>query len=157
MGLWNYRTSWALSFMSNTFSRAGHQVAETSRKSDALKGEVGIAPELDAAPKATRPKWRTRLQRELLKIWLALSTLWVGCILAIYQFESPAVQDRGDALMTDVPLPQRAFLAGVIDVLGDRIVVVRAEPGLHRGGRLLQIQVTERKARRMRSRGSTTE
>jgi hypothetical protein len=82
----------------NTFSRAGHQqVTETSRKSDALKGEVGIAPELDAAPKATRPKWRTRLQRELLKIWLALSTLWVGCILAIYQFESPAVQDRGDA------------------------------------------------------------
>ena len=74
MGLWNYRTCWALSFMSNTFSRAGHQqVAETSRKSDALKGELGIAPELDAAPKATRPKWRTRLQRELLKIWLAFS------------------------------------------------------------------------------------
>ena len=85
MGLWNYRTSWALLFMSNTFSRAGHQqVAETSRKSDALKGEVGIAPELDATPKATRQKWRARLQRELLKIWLALSTLWVGCILAIF-------------------------------------------------------------------------
>ena len=47
--------------------------------------------------------------------------------------------------MTDVPLPQRAFIAGVIDVLGDRTVVARAEPGLHRGGRLLQIQVTERK------------
>jgi hypothetical protein len=47
--------------------------------------------------------------------------------------------------MTDVPLPQRAFIAGVIDVLGDRTVVVRAEPGLHQGGRLLQIQVTERK------------
>ena len=36
---------------------------------------------------------------------------------------SPAVQDRGEALMTDVPLPQRAFIAGVIDVLGDRTVV----------------------------------
>ena len=30
-------------------------------------------------------------------------------------------------------------------MLGDRTAVVRAEPGLHRGGRLLQIQVTERK------------
>src|SRR4030095_3585522 len=68
----------------NTFSRAGHQqVAETSRKSDSLKGEVGIALELDAAPKATRPKWRERLQRELLRIWLACSALWVGCVLVI--------------------------------------------------------------------------
>jgi hypothetical protein len=71
---------------------------------------------------------------------------------------SPAVEDRGDALTTDIPLPQRAFIAGVIDVLGDRTMVVRAEPGLHRGGRLLQIQATERrKARRMRSRESATE
>ena len=45
--------------------------------------------------------------------------------------------------MTDVPLPQRAFIAGVIDMLGDCTLVVRAEPGPHRGGRLLQIQVTE--------------
>jgi hypothetical protein len=68
----------------NTFSRAGHQqVAETSRKSDSLKGEVDIALELDAAPKATRPKWRERLQRELLRIWLVCSALWVGCVLVI--------------------------------------------------------------------------
>ena len=29
-------------------------------------------------------------------------------------------------------------MAGIIDVLGDRTVVVRAEPGLHRGERLLR-------------------
>jgi len=68
--------------MSNAFSRAGHQkAAETSghcsRKSDALEGE------LDPAAEATRPKWRTRLQRGLLKIWMGCSVLWIGCILVI--------------------------------------------------------------------------
>jgi hypothetical protein len=33
--------------------------------------------------RTTRPKWRERLQRELLKIWLVFSALWVGCILLI--------------------------------------------------------------------------
>jgi hypothetical protein len=88
MRLWNYRPAGALLFMSNAFSRAGHrQVAETSghcsRKSDAVEREVGVSPDVHAAAKAARPKWRTRLQRELLKIWLAFSALWVGCILAI--------------------------------------------------------------------------
>jgi hypothetical protein len=81
-GLWNYRPAGALLFMSKAFSRAGHQqTAETSghcyRKSDALEGE------LDAAAKAPPPKWRTRLQRGLLKIWMGCSVLWIGCILAI--------------------------------------------------------------------------
>src|SRR5262245_627109 len=42
-----------------------------------------VSPERDVAAKATPLKWRTRLQRELLRIWLALSALWVGCVLAI--------------------------------------------------------------------------
>jgi hypothetical protein len=33
--------------------------------------------------KATLSKWHTRLQRELLKIWLASSALWVGYVLAV--------------------------------------------------------------------------
>ena len=82
MGPWNYRPAGALLFMSNAFSRAGHQqAAETSghctRKSDALEGQ------LDSAAEATRPKWRTRLQRGLLKIWMGCSVLWIGCILVI--------------------------------------------------------------------------
>jgi len=74
--------------MSNILSRAGHQrVAETPRqcpqKLHALEGQAGVSPNQDATDKATRRKWRERLQRELLKIWLAFSALWVGCVLAI--------------------------------------------------------------------------
>jgi hypothetical protein len=69
--LWNYRPTRALLFMSNDLSRPGpQQVAE-------------VSPERDATAKATRGKWRERLQRELLKIWLAFSALWVACILVI--------------------------------------------------------------------------
>jgi hypothetical protein len=60
-----------LFFVSNDPSRIGHQQQD------------GISPELDATVKETRPKWRERLQRELLKIWLAASALWVACILLI--------------------------------------------------------------------------
>jgi hypothetical protein len=84
MELWNYRTSGALLFMSNAFSRASHQVAEplgSSSKSVTFKAQVGVPPDVDA--KATREKWHERLQRGLLKIWLGLSALWIGCILAI--------------------------------------------------------------------------
>jgi hypothetical protein len=74
--------------MSNDLSRADrHQVAEPSAqgpgKSDAFDGQGKVSPELDATAKATRRKWRERLQRELLKIWLGFSALWVGCILVI--------------------------------------------------------------------------
>jgi hypothetical protein len=73
-------------FMSNAFSRASHQVAEpldSSSKSGTFKAQEGGPPELDARAKATRAKWHERLQRGLLKIWLGLSALWIGCILAI--------------------------------------------------------------------------
>jgi hypothetical protein len=68
--------------MSNTFLRAGQQPAAKSsahdfRKSDALGGEPG------APSKATRAKWRERLQRGLLKVWFGCSVLWIACILAI--------------------------------------------------------------------------
>ena len=67
--LWNYRPAAALLFMSNDQSRTGHQQV------------AGVRP--DARAKATRPKFLERLQRELLKIWLIFSALWVGCILLI--------------------------------------------------------------------------
>jgi hypothetical protein len=67
--LWNYRPVGALLFMSNDLSRTGHQQV------------AGVSPELDATAKETRPKWRERLQRGLLKIWLVFSAFWVGCIL----------------------------------------------------------------------------
>jgi hypothetical protein len=72
---WNYRPAWALLFMPNDFSRAGHQ------QGAATSGHC--YRKCDTTAEATRPKWRKRLQRELLKIWLAFSALWVGCISAI--------------------------------------------------------------------------
>jgi hypothetical protein len=57
--------------MPNDVSRTGHQ-----------QQAAGVSTE-DAAVKATRLKWRERLQRELLKIWLAVSAVWVACILLI--------------------------------------------------------------------------
>ena len=68
--------------MSNTSLRAGRQPAADSSghgfaKSDILDGEP------DAPAKATRAKWRKRLQRGLLKVWIGCSVLWVGCILAM--------------------------------------------------------------------------
>ena len=57
--------------MPNDLSRTGHQQV------------AGVSPELDASAKVTRAKWRERLQRELLKIWLVFSVLWVGCILLV--------------------------------------------------------------------------
>jgi hypothetical protein len=69
--LWNYRPAGALLFMSNDLSRTGRQQV------------ADVSPELDATAKATRTKWRERLQRELLKLWLVFSALWVGCILLI--------------------------------------------------------------------------
>jgi hypothetical protein len=57
--------------MSNDLSRTGQQQV------------AGVSPELNATAKENRPKWRERLQRELLKIWLACSALWVACILLI--------------------------------------------------------------------------
>ena len=57
--------------MPNDLSRTGHQQV------------AGVSPEPEATAKASRPKWRERLQRELLKIWLAGSALWVACILLI--------------------------------------------------------------------------
>ena len=69
--LWNYRPAEALLFMPNDLSRAGrHQMAS-------------VSPELRATGKSTRSKLRERLQRDLLKIWLVFSALWVGCILLI--------------------------------------------------------------------------
>jgi hypothetical protein len=58
--LWNCRPAEAL-FMPNDLSRTGQQQV------------AGVSPELDATAKTTRRKWRERLQRDLLKIWLALS------------------------------------------------------------------------------------
>lgn len=57
--------------MPNDLARTGHQQV------------AAVSPELDATANATRPKWRERLQRELLKIWLAFSALWVACILLV--------------------------------------------------------------------------
>ena len=57
--------------MPNDLSRTGQQQV------------AGVSPELDATAKTTRRKWRERLQRELLKIWLIFSALWVGCVLVI--------------------------------------------------------------------------
>ena len=71
MGLWNYRPDEALLCMSNDLPRTGHREV------------AGVSPEPDAAAKASRPKWRERLQRELFKIWLIFSALWVACILLI--------------------------------------------------------------------------
>jgi hypothetical protein len=71
MGLWNYRPAEALLCMSNDLSRTGRQQV------------AGVSPELDATAKAPRLKWRERLQRELFKIWLIFSALWIGCILLI--------------------------------------------------------------------------
>jgi hypothetical protein len=68
---WNYRPAEALWFMPNDLSRTGQQQV------------AGVSPELDATAKTTRRKWRERLQRDLLKIWLASSALWIGCIVAI--------------------------------------------------------------------------
>lgn len=42
-----------------------------------------MSPEPDLTAKSTRFKWRERLQRDLLKIWLAFSALWIGCIVVI--------------------------------------------------------------------------
>ena len=67
----NYRPGQALLCMPNDPSRAGHHQM------------AGSAPALDAAAKSTRSKWRERLQRDLLKIWLAFSALWIGCIVVM--------------------------------------------------------------------------
>lgn len=74
--VWNHRTSRPLSYMSKPFSRHP-QVTETAKKGESL------ADQTTPSPKAMPSKWRIRLQRELLKIWLILSTVWVGCVLAI--------------------------------------------------------------------------
>ena len=68
--------------MSNTTLRAGNRPATDSAghgfaKSDALDGGP------DVPPKATRAKWRERLQRGLLKVWIGCSVLWIACILAM--------------------------------------------------------------------------
>jgi hypothetical protein len=72
--------------MPNDIPRTGHQqIAEPSRESarKSDNAEAGVSPELDAAAKSTRSKWRERLQRDLLKIWLVCSALWSGCIVMI--------------------------------------------------------------------------
>ena len=71
--------------MSNDPSRAGHQqLAEPSGHCSTKSDREGrVSRELDAVATPTSPKWRARLQRELLKIWLAFSALWVGCVLVI--------------------------------------------------------------------------
>ena len=129
MGLWNYRTSGALLFMSNAFSRASHQVAEplgSSSKSGTFEGQVGVPPELDARAKATRAKWHERLQRELLKIWLGLSALWIGCILAILGQCVYGPWIGWQQLQCDAPLvnPVETYLADFAMALGPPAAVL---------------------------------
>jgi len=69
--------------MPNDPSPAG-KVAEPSEKSLRRSNpEAGASRELDATAKSTRLKWRERLQRDLLRIWLVFSALWSGCIVMI--------------------------------------------------------------------------
>ena len=72
--------------MSNDLSYCHRQVA-------------GVSPEPDAAAKESRPKWRERLQRELFKIWLIFSALWVACILLILSMRLRALVRLAPAAM----------------------------------------------------------
>lgn len=67
--------------MSNTSLRADRQPAADSAAHGSAKSDT--RDEQDAPPKATRAKWRERLQRGLLKVWIGGSVLWIGCILAM--------------------------------------------------------------------------
>ena len=100
-----------------------HQVAEPlggSSKSGTFKGKVGVPPELDARAKATSAKWHKRLQRELLKIWLGLSALWIGCILAILGQCVYGPWIGWQQLQCDAPLvnPVETYLADFATALG---------------------------------------
>lgn len=107
MRLWNYRTSGALLFMFNTLSRASHQ-------------------QLDTRAKATRAKWRERLQRGLLKIWLGFSALWIGCILAILGQCVYGPWIGWQQLQCDAPLvnPVETYLADFATALGPPAAVL---------------------------------
>jgi hypothetical protein len=109
--------------MSKSFSRASPQhLAETSQKSAALR----IAPELDAAAEAPRQKWSARLQRELLKIWLASSALWITCILAILGHCIYGPWLGWQPSQCDAPLinPFETYVADIVTAVGPPVAVL---------------------------------
>jgi hypothetical protein len=110
-GLWNYQTSGALLFMPNAHSRAS---------------QVGVPSELAARAKATSVKWHERLQRGLLKIWLGLPALWIGCILGILGQCVYGPWIGWQQLQCDTPLvnPVETYLADFATALGPPAAVL---------------------------------
>lgn len=56
---------------------------QRSRTSGASEAQEAAPRHEHAGTKPARPRWRERLQRELLKVWLLCSAAWIACILAI--------------------------------------------------------------------------